>query len=345
MATDSKHLYFIDLIRIVAFLSIVMIHTATVTYEAYSSISHFPWLVSFILSYGLRFSTPLFVMISGYLFLSSDRSRDVKSFYAKRAGKILLPLLFWNIFYYFFYCYFNGLVPGISDFWGRFFAGGTYFHLYFLFLIAGLYIITPFLKRILSRLNLNLVVPLLILVSGLYYYLATWTGLPRLDTAVTLFLLYIGYYLAGYWVSRWRFHYRLLSLLIIFVFLFLALAASLPFINRFGIYDQGTFLANRLSLLMAIPTLLIFHLLFKLGNEFFHAKNLIIVDRLALVSMGVYLIHPIFIKLFSIAPPFEWLLNNFPLLWLPSAYTLSVITSVGAVLIIKKIPLLNLTVN
>lgn len=345
MAAPTKHFYFIDTVRILAFLSIVMIHTSTVTFEQYGSIARFPWMVSLILSYGLRFSTPLFVMVSGYLFLTSSRSLSPRDFYRKRASKILLPLLFWNVFYYFFYCYFNSDVPSLSDFWCKFVGGGTYFHLYFLFLIAGLYVITPFLKTKVLHLNLNLIVPLLLLLSSLYYCGTVWLNFPPLSNSFTLFLLYIGYYLAGYWVGNWTFNRPRLSLLITFFSLSLAIIASVYFVSRYGIVDQGTFLANRLSLFIAVPALLIFNFLIKLGNDFFISSRLIAVEKIAHVSMGVYLTHPAIVKIFSIIPPFNSLLATAPLVWIFLAFSCTVVTAVLITLVIKKIPLLAVTVN
>ncbi|HCI5633973.1 TPA: acyltransferase family protein, partial [Klebsiella variicola subsp. variicola] len=46
-----------------------------------------------------RWCVPLFVMISGYFLLNKDEPTSV--FFKKRLNKILIPLIFWSVFFSF----------------------------------------------------------------------------------------------------------------------------------------------------------------------------------------------------------------------------------------------------
>jgi surface polysaccharide O-acyltransferase-like enzyme len=93
-----------------------------------------------------RIGVPLFVMLSGR-FLLDGRITSVKSFYGKRFGRILLPAIFWSVFYM-AYSAVKTAARGDHDFLPiirGFISGQPYFHLWFIFMLAGLYLITPLL--------------------------------------------------------------------------------------------------------------------------------------------------------------------------------------------------------
>src|SRR5439155_26041045 len=90
---------------------------------------------------------PVFVMISGKLLLGSNRQEPYLRFVARRCAKVVPPFFSWYMIYRFSNSrlFGTGFAPGqwVLDF----LQGLTPYHLYFMYIILGLYLVAPFLRR------------------------------------------------------------------------------------------------------------------------------------------------------------------------------------------------------
>lgn len=89
-----------------------------------------------------RWAVPVFVMISGALLLDPDNREGLGAFYRKRLARIGLPLLIWTVFYLLWLVakgFAGGEPVGLSELGRRVVTGLPYYHMWFLFMIAGLY--------------------------------------------------------------------------------------------------------------------------------------------------------------------------------------------------------------
>lgn len=183
--SETQHSYSIDLIRLVSTIAIIIIHVSGFVVAAYPSPHHLGWPFALFLASYFRWGTPVFIMVSGYLLLGKDKYTPAE-FYRRRLKRLLIPFLFWNLFYYFIYTGLNGVARTPIDFLNRFISGGTFYHLYFLYLILGLYFITPFLnKYVLPSPKLGKITISLVTLSFIYVSLYTWLGFPQLNNIFT----------------------------------------------------------------------------------------------------------------------------------------------------------------
>jgi surface polysaccharide O-acyltransferase-like enzyme len=341
---DQKHLVSIDIIRLISAFAIITIHVSSfVAFFLYLQVPQPQWLVALFLNSFFRWGTPMFIMISGYLILNSSTTASPKVFYHRRLQKLLIPFVFWNIFYYFIYSALNLDHPTLVDFINRLSGGGPFYHLYFLPLIIGLYLITPLITRNFQRLKLPLLVPSLMILSYIYMLLCYFFNFPQLNNFLTWFILYIGYYLAGYWLPRTKFHPNLLFVLITFSFPVIGFLGDKYFVNLFGVGDRGEFLTHRLSYLIAIPALTLFQYLIHLKINF--SKNFLSkIYNLSSLSFGVYLIHPAIIQIFVTFHPFTDHLKNYPILWTFSVIPVTILFSFLLVRVLKSVPILSRTI-
>lgn len=143
---DNRVLY-ADVLRILAAFAVVVLHTAGIRLVVQSVYTcEFIWAAFF--GSAVRWAVPVFVMLSGMLFLKKERSIDIKKLYTKNLLRLVTAFLFWSFLYNIrnAAAYTSGGVGEILWQALKQTPNGA-MHLWFIFVIAGLYIILPLLKR------------------------------------------------------------------------------------------------------------------------------------------------------------------------------------------------------
>jgi len=198
----------IDILRIFAFVFIVMLHTLNRQYGLTVWISGYA-----VISIGVN----LFIMISGYLLL--DRTETVKEFFRKRFFSILPLFIIFNIIYIYFYNHSFITIKKISA-----------PHFWYIYMILGLYLLTPWLRKVLQYAEKETfyVVVLWFLCNVLNPYMQFFK-FPKIPFSHFPITGFIGYYILGYYLKKYR--YKL---------------EKIPFICVIGVYITG-FLISVLS--------------------------------------------------------------------------------------------------
>ena len=198
----------IDILRIFAFVFIVMLHTLNRQYGLAVWMSGYA-----VISIGVN----LFIMISGYLLL--DRTETVKEFFRKRFFSILPLFIIFNIIYIYFYNHSFITIKKISA-----------PHFWYIYMILGLYLLTPWLRKVLQYAEKETfyVVVLWFLCNVLNPYMQFFK-FPKIPFSHFPITGFIGYYILGYYLKKYR--YKL---------------EKIPFICVIGVYITG-FLISVLS--------------------------------------------------------------------------------------------------
>lgn len=202
-APRRAYLPYLDVARIGAVLGVVAIHVIG------GGVSGGQVGVPVVaLDMALIVAVPVFFMMSGALTLDPQaHQRGPGSFLRRRAVRILPALIIWSAFYII-------VIRGMfSDAWpspGRVLdmivTGQTYTHLYFLFAIAGLYLITPVIQPFLAQDEgrrtwlLGLLAcawTIGVMAIGQASKLSVGESTPVQVGTFTFFLVYLGYYVLG----------------------------------------------------------------------------------------------------------------------------------------------------
>ena len=138
-----------DILRSLAALLIVSIHSGSGNGVEIYAIDRFYYLAS-------RIAIPLFVMLSGAFLLNDRRTCEFSSFYRHSSLKLGIPFLAFSLFYilfdWFIYTFnqeaFEGSPPPYWKPIANFFLGGTFYHLWFMYMLAGLYLVAPLLAKL-----------------------------------------------------------------------------------------------------------------------------------------------------------------------------------------------------
>jgi surface polysaccharide O-acyltransferase-like enzyme len=282
--------------RIAAIFGVVFLHTANGVVKG-SAIGSDYWWIGNLCDSLARWCVPVFVMISGALLLDPGRKEDLKTFYRKRVSRILIPVMFWSLFFLLWRT-FKGAVEGDPPSFVsllKLLLGGTpYYHMWFLYMIMTLYIFTPFCRKIVansSRKEMTTYIALAFLMGALNTVYAKLVSVDsRLFT--NWFLSYIPFFFLGYMVrtsSR-----RIPRPVLWSVFLLSS------FLTALGCYvvsagrdpDAGLYFYRYLSVTVIPMSVSAMYLLRSwtrpIVSERFTAS-------LSLLTLGVYLIHPVFL--------------------------------------------------
>lgn len=110
--------------------------------------SSFPsneWMVRNVYDSMVRWSVPVFVMISGALFLDTRKPLNIIKLYTKNILRIIIAFLFWSVLYELYMVKSNiGLKSFIVD------VCAGHFHLWFSKMLLGLYVMIPIFKAIVA---------------------------------------------------------------------------------------------------------------------------------------------------------------------------------------------------
>lgn len=142
-------IYYLDVLRVLAIIAVVFIHVVGLAHGDITDM-HAWWVGHTMITFAY-FCVPVLVMISGAMLLSPGKQMPLPKFYRKRLPKIIIPLAAWSFFYYLR----DVCVKGY-DFWfptylKRMATVSLEGHFWFLYMIIGLYLMTPFIRAMLSE--------------------------------------------------------------------------------------------------------------------------------------------------------------------------------------------------
>ena len=155
----ASKISWIDNLRGIACLMVVMIHTTSGYITDAQSISLLNWDIANVLNSASRVSVPLFFMISGYLFFG-ERSAQPRNFL-----RIALCLLFYSTVALLYITFFTSMNSELSL--RNLLQKPVFYHLWFFFAIVVIYLVSPLIqvKNVSGKMLLALMVVLGILAN------------------------------------------------------------------------------------------------------------------------------------------------------------------------------------
>jgi surface polysaccharide O-acyltransferase-like enzyme len=127
-STQSKRIFYADLIRTYAILAVIGIHVSAPLVNKWTAISMQWWWIGNLFNFACRPSVPLFVMISGMLLLNNRNTEGVYLFFKNRFLKVLIPFIFWAVIYYFWIAIVNNRSFSFFALLKQLFEGPIYIH-------------------------------------------------------------------------------------------------------------------------------------------------------------------------------------------------------------------------
>lgn len=338
---EGKRVLYLDLLRIFAAYGIVMLHVMSNAFGKAAPDS-FNWNVMNGYNSVVRCCVPIFVMISGALFLNLSKPLDLKKLYTRNILRLVISFLFWSLFYA--SCYTIYFHLGREYFFTTFITG--YAHLWFLPMLIGLYVITPILRKLMEQDSLTIY---FLLLSFIFTFLSPEilrmmhsASVDKAYSNMNFFLTlgYTPYFVAGAYLSKIELSRYLRRWIYAVGTMTLLLCGVLTNFFSSGDGIDGTFYGSFSPLILFGSIAL-----FVLGKYFFshfrpqgNFRQLVL--KLSTYSFGVYLIHPIVINIFH--QFFKVDAESFPALWwVPVLSLIIFIVSACFTALIAQIPFLG----
>ncbi len=94
---STSRILYLDLLRLLATFGVIFLHVFATGFNG--PIQHHDWYVALVGNSLVRWSVPIFVMISGTLFLNPDKEVSLRSILTKRIPRLLIAYVFWYSFW------------------------------------------------------------------------------------------------------------------------------------------------------------------------------------------------------------------------------------------------------
>lgn len=200
-----KRIAYLDLLRIISICAIMLLHAAG-TFWGSLEVGTPAWDAANAYDCITRWGVPVFVMISGALFLDPKRPQPIRKLWTRNIPRIALIIVFWGLVYAVLYdrpAEMTGatLVAFLKDV-----VFGP-FHFWFLFMLLGLYVLVPILRCVTASKTATEYFLAIGFVVNLVIPLLTFNGnLPVVREFLDMFLIQIplGYsflFVLGYYLS------------------------------------------------------------------------------------------------------------------------------------------------
>lgn len=335
----------LDIARIIAIVAVVMIHCSSVFVSNYETNMR-EFVLGNIFNGISRPGVPLFLMISGALFLDENKKTTLKTILSKNVKSLAIITIIWSILYAITYCIalplFKSKPIRVENVLDSILNGHS--HMWYLYMIMGLYMITPFLKKFVCKKNKEMVlffiyisfvvqflVPLADKLCIQYLdndFIGAWFEKFHLD----FFGGYITYFLVGWYIVHVGISKKILKYNIYF-WGALSLAVMLFAVQRTGDYLT---VYDNIGPLVFIYSISIFLALNDIKWKL-KEKTTQRLATLSNLSFGVYIIHMLVLSVFNEILPY----NDHCVLYIVVSFITVTCGSFLCAFILSKIPLLK----
>lgn len=215
----KKKIVYLDILRILASFAVIAIHVSAPNWNKFA-VNTFEWCAFNIFNGISRWAVPVFCMISGALFLDTDRPVKIKNLYKKNILKLVTSFCFWSVVYFWLIKMFykpTYLEMSKTEIVSSLVEG--YYHMWYVYLIVGFYIVVPILRKITSSkestmyfimvsLVFTFLIPGIIMVPKL-----SWFKISIDQAFFHLTLGYLPYFFMGHYIAKYGLKKKFLAII------------------------------------------------------------------------------------------------------------------------------------
>ncbi|WP_023639680.1 acyltransferase [Dickeya zeae] len=324
--------------RIVSTFAVIVLHISAYTVNL-AELGSLSWWAGNIYDSLTRWCVPVFVMISGALLLSPEKNESLSFFYKKRMSRIFYPLVFWSAFFIFW-----GVIKsrisggGETEILRNIVNGRPYYHLWFLYMIMGLYIFTPLIRVVVFNTERKFLLFFVFMMFAFCSLSDMYNFSIKSNDFLFFgeFLYYLPYYICGHLIVRGNPSRSSLHYSVIFFSSFVFTCLFCYFLSLILGKENGLYFYNYLSVNVILMSISFMWILKGCRTKYINPEKL---KFLSEISLGIYLIHPIFVELFYYLASRRWMVQS--VITIPLISAIVFLCCVISVFFIKKVPYLR----
>ena len=294
--------YNIEIMRIVAFIMVIVIHVANYFSRAYGNISTGEYIYSVTFNAMARVSVPCFFMMSGALLLG--RCEKIEKC-LKRAGKFAVVLGVWTLLYVLFNTFYTKQGCDVLHLLKK----PAEAHLWYLYALIPIYIILPFLQVLCKHMGKELEMAFVrigFIWFVVSYVLSYFKQSFYYDLPIFGDKSYIFYMFCGYLISKYKDEIRFKQKTLLAVYMMgciLIVIAAVTGASITGAHFDRFFEYG--SPIVMINSICVFTYIMRMGGGSIQLSDKVKtwVDTCCGCSFGIYLIHVMFLDMYKIHIP------------------------------------------
>ena len=348
MSTIKKRETELDILRLMATLAVILTHVCAGQIKILNVLD-IDWQVLNCFRAALTWDVPIFVMISGGIFLNPQKEISLKVIYGKYIKRLVLAFAFWSAIFQVYYTAYgihtNSFILNWKGILSQYLIGPYPF--WYLFMLAGVYAIIPFLKKVTTDKKLTeYFLALFFIFQIMICYGQALPGIGDTlsvilnDINFTFAIGFVGYFVLGYYLKAYeiskKVEYALYVLGIILVPLCCYVTTKQSIMNM----EYTETFSKYLMPNIIIESAAIYTFFVKRVSKIkFSEKTVKIFSKLTEYGFGVYLVHALINELVGLTGWTAVTISPFvsvPLLTL-IVYGVSLLVTV----VIRKIPFIG----
>ena len=342
----KERIIYLDMLKIISCIFVVIIHVTAPGFRGFK-LNSLSWDINLLFNMLARFAVPVFVMVSGALFLDKNKEIDIKRLWKKNILHLFVLYILWTIIYSVYNVYSKGFGFNIKNILVDCIKS-SYYHLWFIPMIIGLYMIVPIIrpftkdKRLLEYfIVLFFVLKIIPYTLDLFNVSVIHKILQRMSIAFLSFdgiFSFAGYFIIGHYINEYgiKKRNRILIYIIGILSYILGVVGTILFSNyKNKAYETFDREFSITTFFMSIAMFTLFKYITK--NKVFKEKTEKIIIHLSKMTLGIYVIHALFIDILKnqVGLSFTKLYN------LPLAFLIVIIVSYIFTYIFSKIPIVK----
>ncbi len=338
----SERKLYLDFLRCIACIGVIQIHVSASNWYLLK-VDSLEWQVLNFFDSMVRWCVPIFVMISGTLFLNPQKEISIKTIFTKYVFRIVIVILLFGVLIYLF-----ETISAKKNVWynlTNLFSYINFYHFWFLYMIIGLYLLTPILKIITkyaTKQQFEYCLILLFLFSFLLplfeVYFSNEVSTIINNLKLPMISGFVFYFLLGRYLDVYNFPYRkTLYVVGLIAVLYTVLGSSYLSLQKGK--PENELYAN-VSIQCFAVSMALFVLL---KNNYHRIENIVLKTKLVNIiskySLGIYGVHVIFISLLFKLGVINTTFN--PVVMVPAMVIIVLSLSLLFTILLSKIPFIG----
>ena len=285
----KKRIVWVDVLRLIGIIMVLTIHVVGNTINTFGLTGNAA-IVYKILSSISAAAIGLFVMISGMMFLGKNIT--YKDMFKKYIPKILIGIVVIGFIYSMMELVFTNKTFELSYIYDSFIKiinMNTWAHMWYLYLVLALYLLTPVVKKLTDKLDKDKYKITLVIAALIGFTLSLLLNIHPVLNSFYILYWYVFYYIYGYFLYKFEIYsiYKIIS--------YIGAIACIVYIIDVVLRTNALEAVNYIS----IPVFFIASSLILLLKDRNFKDNKITkqITNIGLCSYGIYVIHQVFINI------------------------------------------------